>query len=175
MNIFFKISIPLLAILAVVLGYSVYVRDFKYTLSGSPTGQPAVDSQNQIGDSAVPSSSLVGVEVKALQSPPANATLVEQLAFADFLKNAAQPAAFLELGEACVAKPVVLSIKIGFPLKIKNTSSVEQIVIFSDKDSFRVPAESTKEFKLGFATKGGIFVYGCASVKGVAGRIVVTD
>ena len=173
-----KIIVVVLAVGAVVLGYLIYVRDYK-PLAGTPSTQAPVTNTPtpSQGMSAPVSSSyeLTAEEKKALTPPTQNATPAEQKAFFDVVVAAAKQVPVLELGAACSVRPVVLSLKKGAPLKIKNTATVEQSVAFNKDSVYTVPAGATKEFKVSFAQNGGIYGYGCGSSAGASGMIFVTE
>jgi len=173
-----KIIVAVLAVGAIVLGYLIYARDYK-PLAGPTPQTPAVNTpQAPSGEMKAPAGSsyeMTAEEKKALTPPAQNATPAEQKAFFDTVVSVAKQAPALELGASCSVRPVVLSLKKGAPLKIKNNASVEQSVAFNRDAVFSVPAGETKEFKLSFVQNGGIYGYGCGASTGASGMLFVTE
>ncbi|MCE9644327.1 hypothetical protein K8Q93_03760 [Candidatus Parcubacteria bacterium] len=173
-----KIIVGVLAVGAVVLGYLIYVRDYK-PLAGTTSQNPSTNAPQTpstgVNLPAGSSYELSAEEKKALTPPSQNATAAEQKAFFDVVVSAAKTVPALEIGTSCSVKPVVLALKKGAPLKIKNTATVEQTIAFNKDSVYSVPAGETKEFKVAFAQNGGIYGYGCGSSVSASGMIFVTE
>lgn len=173
-----KIIVALLAVGAIVLGYLIYARDYK-PLSTAPLKEPSNEApqtpSTAINTPSAPSYEMTAEEKKALMPPSSKATPAEQQAFFNLVTSVAKAAPALEIGAACSVRPVVLSLKKGLPLKIKNTATVDQSIAFNKDTVYTVPAGQTKEFKVTFGQNGGIYGYGCGSSSGASGMIFLTE
>ena len=173
-----KIIVAVLAVGAIVLGYLIYTRDYKPLVGTTPqipsSNAPQTPSQG-VNAPIAASYEMTAEEKRALIPPAQNATPAEQQAFFDLVTSVAKQAPSLELGASCSVRPVVLSLKKGQSLKIKNNAAIEQAISFNRDTVYTVPPASTKEFPIAFAKNGGIYGYGCGASTGASGMLLVTE
>ena len=178
-----KTLIGILVLAAVGLGAFVLFQNKPLSGSGAPVQDTTATPADSAGQGAVQSGTTTVVttlpnltpEQKKLLAPPsASAPLAEQQAYADMVTKAAQVTTTLSLGASCLPSPMVMSIRMGSTVTVKNTDSVDHTISFDSSHALNIPANSSKQLATDFLKEEGIHGYGCDSIIGGVGLTVVT-
>lgn len=108
-----------------------------------------------------------------LNPPPANASRSALQKHADMVARLAKSADSLELNN-CKPTPLVLNIKYGSELKIKNNDNVKHIIIIDGKHYYELPTNNSLTIKADFKYGTGDYGYVCGGV-GIVGFLHVTS
>lgn len=159
------IGVAVLAIIVVILGYNIYQKSPLGTLSQST---PVPQS------SQPPKITLSQEELEVLKPPANDAPNAEKERYGQLLKSLAENTSEeIVIGDSCIAKPLVLQIRFGRTLKIRNEDTKEHTLNFPGKDGIEVAPGQSTSLVIDFGTGGTVLGYGCDSLPGPAGTGVI--
>ena len=179
------IAIIILAGTAIVLGYAILrpnaFKEAKDTLFenrfGATTKQEEpLQTKAPAKQALLPSAKELGIseeEHAAIDVPSNDASVEEKQKHFELVQKVAKEAAFLDITKCEVADPVVLKVKLGEPIAVKNQDDVEHALVLNEKNAFPIPANSTKEIEPDFAFGPGTYGYGCDGTPHAVGIFVV--
>lgn len=152
-----------LVIMAVVLGYAIYQQKSSYK-------RPAVAPSDSVSK-LPPTLNLSSDEAKVL-SISGSSTEEEKKQNYALAVSISKEADFLDIAN-CTTSPVVLRLKEGASLKVRNKGSVAHSIAFNDKQIYPVLAGSTIEVKDAFTQGPGLYGYGCDKLVGAKGMVYI--
>jgi len=155
-----KIVVVVLLIIAVVLAFMLYRQ--KVGTQGN--------TAKSISSAFVPEP---GKEEEYLFSIRNDSSEEEKGKHFQYAMSIAQEAEYLDISD-CNIKPLVLKVKNGEDVKLKNDSDINVNVTLDTEHSYDIGAKSTKIIKAGFGKGAGLYGYGCHSSKNSQGMMFVT-
>ncbi len=166
-----SITILVLVIIAVVLGYSIYNQSFLKTLMYKAP-QPQAGKQAFPLANSISRSGLTADEQTALKTPGANASQEERKKHFDAAFRAAKNAEVLQLGQ-CQGTPVVLRVKKDKPITVNNQDYKQHQIIIDKDHIYSVPANGKTDLAIGFDKGPGLYGYGCDKSQEASGLFLV--
>lgn len=150
-----------LVVLAIVLGYAIYQQKSSHE-KPAMTQNPSASKNpsNRLSDEA---------KVLNISSFSTEEEKKQNYALAVSISKEAD---FLDIAN-CTGSPVVLRLREGTSLKVRNKDSVAHSISFNDKQIYPVLAGSTIEVKDAFAKGPGLYGYGCDNFSGAKGMVYV--
>ena len=161
------VSIAVLAVIAIVLGYQIYQQQ-RLTAPSSSTPLP-VTTQDQQPDFNRQSYPLIG------NFPGNNTSDEERKKFSDAVRAQAKESDMLDI-TGCKANPLVYKIKLGSDFKIKNSDTVEHKLYIGGAEKYKIPANTTITVKANFEPGPGTYGYSCDETnKNEVGLFLITE
>ena len=175
------ITISILLLLAIVLGYAIYSQRLGTTSSGesqsaevkAPVGP---DSRPQGGSSQpnLPTAEELGItpeEFAAIDVPAPDASVEEKQKHFEAVQRVARDASYLDITKCEIADPVVLKVRDG--VEVRNQDDVAHTIVMDANNQFTIPAGATKQIKPNFLHGPGAYGYGCDQVPHAVGMFLV--
>lgn len=166
-NFFLVFILVFLVVTALVLGFVIMKPKPNYTNNNSnnPSQSP---SNNQ------PSKNLTDDEKKVMLVPAPGSDASAFSAHFDLATKLAVSSPELEVGD-CMIKPVVIKVKDGSELIIKNSSKEDRLLSFDKDNVVSVSAGKTHKMKVDFKNGPGLYGYGCdmPDIQKTAGFVLV--
>jgi hypothetical protein len=150
-----KVLIFALIILAAYLGYRIYAGDV------SPVKSPGELKQ----------SAYVYSNKDVLRTPTPESPELEKIGYSDLVKSQAVASETLDI-TSCQAKPLVIAVKAGGTVKLKNDGMTARTIAFSVTETYEVAPKSVKSMPVS-KTAGTIYSYGCDGSQGPVGIMLV--
>lgn len=164
------VVIVILAVIAVVLGYTIYNQSTSNKTAPRETEQPTRNvTSTPIGSKAA---ALTVDERLALQTPGANATEAERKAHFDAAVRAAKYVNTLDISQ-CIGTPVVLRVAAKQTLTVNNPDTQDHVIVIDKDHTYIVPASGKKEIVIDFGKGGGLYGYGCDASQTTSGLFLV--
>lgn len=168
-------SIAILFIIALVLGYAIYVqRRPPEGTPPKPTGP--IEGQNNAsgsGDTTVTAPDLSDTQKAVLIVPDAGATEETKQAYFERVEKESREAPEIIIKD-CLADPLVFKAKKGNIVIIKNSDDVPVTLTFGEEKSVAVDPGKTTQLLLDFVENEGIHTYHCANLPHPAGLLYMT-
>lgn len=159
---YLNVLLIILAFIALILGYTIIYRE-----GGPRPGQ-------EVKKYAPTSSELRSDEFAVLNTPGPDASEEERNRHFDIVVRLATAAEELNISE-CTPTPVVMTIKEGETLIVRNDDSVDRSIVFDQENIYPIPARSTQKIAGLFERGLGIYGYGCDSLPTAVGMFFVTE
>ena len=153
---YLNVLLIILVFIALVLGYTIY-RELQ------------LESEIE-----KPSRILSLDELNVLNTPGVGASEEERNQHFDLVVRLATTTGELNIS-GCTPTPVVLAIKRGEELVVRNDDSADRSIVFNEESIYSIPARSTQTIT-GFFERGpGIYGYGCDALPNAVGMFFVTE
>ncbi|MCP6719983.1 MAG: hypothetical protein KJI72_01475 [Patescibacteria group bacterium] len=147
-----------LIVVAVVLGYAIYSQSPE-----KPELKAEISSLTPTPD-----------ESEVLNVPDLNASTEEKQRHFELVVQVAKTAEFLDISD-CNPSPVVMKIKKGETIAVRNNDSADHSIVFNLESIHPIPAGSTKNITNVFDKGPGVYGYGCDASTGAVGMFLVTE
>lgn len=108
------------------------------------------------------------IEVMSISS---QSTEEERRKHFELAKSIAKTSEMLEIFN-CLANPIVIKLKLGSNVTIRNLDSIEHAIRINKDLSYKIPAKGTKVVKVDFGRGHGLYGYGCDGI-GPSGLMLV--
>ncbi len=166
-------SIAILFIIALVLGYAIYVQ--RRPSEGTPPKPNGPVEQKDASDSgnAASSAQLTDGQKAVLVVPDADTQESDRQAYFQRVDQAAQEATVVEVKD-CFAEPLVLKTKKDATITFRNPGTTPIILAFGEKKSITIEAGKTTQLNLDFVETEGIHTYHCGDLPHPAGLLYMT-
>lgn len=153
---------------AVMLGYLIYVREFRESVYDGR----AIKNQTDIGrrTGLALSDTPLNSEQNIIIPPASNATEAEKREFFDKISGIAQEAPYLQIEADCIVNPLVIQLRSDI-FRVKNTDINDHTLTFDPANSFFIRTGETKHFKIIFNKGPGIYGYGCGHSMNAVGMV----
>lgn len=152
----YNVQFTILLGIAIVLGVAIYnqqqVKAPSPTISPSPSPQLRPLPEN-----------LTAEERFILNPPPAEASRSVLQKHAQTVKKLAKEGDAVAIKD-CHADPLVVRVKQGSEIQIKNMDNVSRTIIFDEDHIFKLPPESSKTIKAKFKYGTGDYGYVCHNI-----------
>ena len=181
------IGIIILAGTALVLGYAIVRQNTSEELTDGllQSRFSALDEQDAktreeplVFQDALPLAEELGItkdERATLAHPAKDAPAEEKQSHFELVQKIAKEAQHLDITKCKVANPVVLKVKLGEPITVKNQDSVDHAIVFDADNIFSIPANTTMDIKPDFQFGSGTYGYGCDQTPHTVGIFLVTQ
>ncbi len=147
--------VTILVVLALVLGFALAKQ--KGLIGDTSNNQPEASANLQTKVAPVNSSA----DEQALLHPPsADASASAKESHAALVARLAKAAPFLEIKD-CKPSTLVLQVKQGADLEIRNADSVKHSLIFDEENTIEIEANEKKMVKVDFKYGPGDYGYVC--------------
>ncbi|MDP3778758.1 MAG: hypothetical protein Q8R30_01760 [bacterium] len=164
-NQLITIVLIVLVLIALVLGYFIYVQL-------SPLGVAQKDYSTESGSS--PNQNLTADEQAVLNPPAKGSTEDAFKQHAELVQRLAKDADYLDI-TGCAANPVVFRVKDKTKIAVKNSDQGKHSLIFDSAHIYEIPPHATTQIAIDFSHGSGIYGYGCDGVPHAVGMFLVTN
>lgn len=113
-------------------------------------------------------------EEQAINHPGPDANTDELIAHSELINELAVRADFLDIS-GCDARPVVMNVSLGEEFVVRNTDTVDRVIVIDADHIFTIPASSEIALTAEFGKQGGIYGYGCNETSSAVGMFLVSD
>lgn len=111
---------------------------------------------------------------KILMLPQSTASAQEKKNYISFVSKYASAQNSVDI-KNCAPKPLVIWVKSGSDITIKNSDSDAREISVNDQHSVTVPANSSAKIKADFGAGPGVYAYYCGESEGPVGLFLVSS
>lgn len=173
------LAIIVLVVIAVFLGVNIY-KQSKHQTPKTANTNSAAQNFSPIPNQASGSGQLqvkfpdylTADEKKVLQTPAQNASDAEKKSHFELAQKLVQTGNTLDITN-CYGKPIVLGTKEKETITVTNNGTEDKTMMINTDHTYKVPAKSSTTVTVDFGHGPGLYGYGCSSVSGAAGIILV--
>jgi len=153
------IILALLAIAALVIIVNALPKQRTLQPGASPeSAQTKAQATPRLEASALP---VEEREYLALNSPGQDASIEEKDYHFKIAQSIAEEAPYLNITNCQAPEPLVLNVKFGEALLVKNGDSVDHTISTDGDQAFLIAANSSKSIQPNFGKGPGVYGYGC--------------